>query len=177
MPRQADPKLGTAGTCYVLNGQNGRAADLAADVATLRHAFGAIDVIGHSGYSVPGLAKAVDYREQTPHGTFTGQPLLALDRGRYPSGPREAAVTAGTARLLGLRLGGTVALDGDARVIVGIVEDPSDLKDDFVLVVASAASPPQTVGVRQELRAWSRSPSPVDRRPGDGAGAQHRTTW
>ncbi|ADP81939.1 FtsX-like permease family protein [Pseudofrankia inefficax] len=146
VPRQADPKLGTAGAVYVLNGQNGRAADLAADVATLRRAFGTIDVIGHSGYGVAGLAKAVDYREQAPHGTFTGQ-LLAIHRGRYPAGPNEAAVTTGVAKLLGLRLGGTVALDGHSRVIVGIAEDPSDLTDDFVLIAPSADSPPQTASV------------------------------
>jgi putative ABC transport system permease protein len=145
VPRPADPRLGTAGAVYELDGQ-GRAGAMAADLDSLRRAFGTIDVIGHTPYRVPGLTEPVDYRAQAPHGAFTGQ-LLGIHRGRYPSGPGEAAVTAGVAKLLGLRLGGTIALDGHPRTIVGIAENPSDLADDFVLTAPSAGAPPRTESV------------------------------
>ncbi|EIV92533.1 hypothetical protein [Frankia sp. QA3] len=94
-------------------------------------------MVGHTPLRAPGLARTVDYRAQPPHGAYT-EHLLALHRGRYPSGPNEAALTDGLARLLGLRLDGALTLDGHARTIVGIAENPSDLADDFVVVAPSA---------------------------------------
>jgi len=145
IPPPADPTLGSADVVYVLNGRD-EARALAADIAALRARFGVIDVVGHSPLTAAGLASPIDYRAQSPGGTYTDQ-ILALTHGRYPSGTGEAAVTAGMAELLDLRLGGTVALDGHPRTIVGIVTNPSDLKDDFVLVDPAGSSSPHTVSV------------------------------
>ncbi|MDT3440577.1 ABC transporter permease [Pseudofrankia sp. BMG5.37] len=144
-PPSSDPVLGTADSVYVLSARNNPQA-VAADIATLRARFGVVDVVGHTARTAPGLALPVDYRAQVPRGTYTAQ-LLGLVRGRYPSGPGEAAITAGMAELLDLRLGGSVGLDGHPRTIVGIVENPSDLKDAFVLVAPSTGPPPSTASV------------------------------
>lgn len=143
VPAPTDPKLGSAGTMLTLDGKDPRA--VAADLATMRHAVGTIDVIGHDYVKAPGSATPIEYRSQALHGAFAGS-LLAIHRGRYPSGAGEAAVTDATAQLLGLRLGGTISLDGHARAIVGIAENPSDLGDEFVLVDPSSVHP-QTLSV------------------------------
>lgn len=137
-PEITDPKLGSAGSMLTLDGKDPQA--VAADLATIRDAAGTIEVIGHDDMRAPGSATPVEYRSQRLHGAFAGS-LLAIHRGRYPSGTREAAVTDGTAQLLGLRLGGTISLDGHARTIVGIAENPSDLNDEFVLVDPSSIQP------------------------------------
>lgn len=144
-PPPSDPVMGRADTIYMLSPRDNTQA-LAADLATLRARFEVIDVVGHTPRPAPGLALPVDYRAQSPHGTYTAG-ILGLVRGRYPSGPGEAAVTTGMAELLDLRLGGSVGLDGHPRAIVGIVENPSDLKDDFVLVAPSTGPPPKSVSV------------------------------
>ncbi len=143
-PPPADPTLGTARDVWVLNGQDPPA--MTADIAALRRAYGTVDMVGHTPERAPGLARPVDYRAQPLGGTHTGH-LLAIHRGRYPSGATEAAVTTGTAKLLGLRLGGSIALDGHPRTIVGIAENPSDLTDDFVLVAPAGGPPPRSVSV------------------------------
>ena len=86
---------------------------------------------------VPGSVETVDYRTQDPHGPF-GAPLLDLRDGRYPAADDEVAVTDGVAETLDLDIGATFALDGVERTVVGVVENPSDLDDDFALLAPSA---------------------------------------
>ena len=76
-----------------------------------------------------------------------GRELLALRRGRYPAGPREVAVTDGVAELLRLELGSTLALDGRRRTVVGIVENPRKLSDEFALVSPVVRGRPDHVTV------------------------------
>src|SRR4029453_2801870 len=89
---------------------------------------------------------SLDFRAQDPHGAY-GNELLALRRGRYPSGSREVAVTDGVAKPLRLQLGSTPALDGHKRTVVGIVENPRKLSDEFALVSPSSAGTPDHVTV------------------------------
>ena len=105
-----------------------------------KKSFGTFDVIGHRSVPVPGSVETLDYRSQTPGGTYTGE-LLALRSGSYPVGPGEVAVTDGVAESLRLEIGSTLALDGRRRTVVGIVENPSKLSDEFALVSPSSASP------------------------------------
>ena len=79
----------------------------------------------------------------------TPRSLLALESGRYPSGPGQVAVTSGLARLYGLRIGstwhvpaGAGAEAGRAFTVTGIVEDPSNLLDEFALVAPGQLSQP-----------------------------------
>ena len=90
--------------------------------------------------SVPGSVETLDYRSQTPGGAYSSE-LLALRSGSYPIGPGEVAVTDGVAESLRLEVGSTLALDGRQRTVVGIVENPSKLSDEFALVSPSSASP------------------------------------
>jgi putative ABC transport system permease protein len=106
---------------------------LQADVAAAEEWFGTIDVIGHREVSVPGRFEPIDYRAQDPEGPYSG-PMLALRAGRYPTAAGEAAVTDAVAEDFGLDVGDAAALDGTTRTVVGVVENPSDLGDEFVLV-------------------------------------------
>ena len=76
-----------------------------------------------------------------------GGVLLALRSGSYPTGPGQVAVTDGVAKLLRLEIGSTLALDGHRRTVVGIVENPRKLSDEFALVSPSSASAPDHVTV------------------------------
>jgi putative ABC transport system permease protein len=109
--------------------------DLAADVAAAEATFDTHEVIHHRPVPVPGLFEPVDYRAQHPGGPLGG-PRLALREGEYPAAS-EVAVTDGVAELLGLDIGAALALDGESRTIVGIIENPANLADEFVLVPPS----------------------------------------
>jgi putative ABC transport system permease protein len=127
--------------------------------------FGTSDVIGHRSLTVPGGFETVEFRAQDPRGAYGGA-LLALRRGSYPVGPRQVAVTDGVAELLGLEIGETLALDGQRRTVVGIVENPRDLRDEFALVATSSAGAPDHVTVlvdadAESLNSFRRSPAGV----------------
>ena len=130
--------FGSANQVLSFDGSDPQKLQAALDSA--KKSFGTFDVIGHRSVSVPGSVETVDYRSQTPGGTYSGE-LLALRSGSYPVGPREVAVTDGVAESLRLEIGSTLALDGRRRTVVGIVENPSKLSDEFALVSPSSASP------------------------------------
>src|SRR4029450_13053642 len=97
-----------------------------------------IEVLRPRSVPIPGSVESLDYRAQDPKGVFASE-LLAVRQGRYPNGQREVAVTDGVAKLLRLKLGSTLALDGHGRTVVGIVENPRKLSDEFALVSPSSA--------------------------------------
>ena len=133
-----DSDFGSANQVLSLDGSDPQKLQAALDSA--KKAFGTFDVVGHRSVSIPGGVETLDYRSQAPGGTYTGE-LLALRSGSYPVGPREVAVTDGVAESLRLEIGSTLALDGRRRTVVGIVENPSKLSDEFALVSPSSASP------------------------------------
>jgi putative ABC transport system permease protein len=108
--------------------------------------FGTIDEIGERFAQVPGLFDPVVIRAQDPHGAYSG-PMLALLRGRYPVGRGEVAITDAVAQALTARVGTQISLDGRTRTVVGLVENPSQLDDEFALVDSAYADPPQSVTV------------------------------
>ncbi len=151
-----------------------------AELAAARNYFGTIDVIRHRSVPIPGSVETLDLRAQDPHGPY-GHELLALRRGRYPNGPREVAVTDGVAKLLGLRLGSTLALDGHRRTVVGIVENPRKLSDEFALVSPSSAGTSDSVtvlvdasGASVDSFLESGTADPGDRRPSALMGTESR---
>jgi putative ABC transport system permease protein len=119
---------------------------LEAGLAAARERFGTTDVIGHRSLDVPGSADPVEFRAQDPRGAY-GDARLGLRRGSYPEGPAQVAVTDGVATLLGLEIGDPLALDGRRRSVVGIVENPRKLSDEFALVSPSSAGAPDEVTV------------------------------
>jgi putative ABC transport system permease protein len=130
--------FGSANQLLTFDGSDPR--ELQAGLDTTRRSFGTIDVIGHRSVPVPGSVEKVDYRSQIPGGAYGGE-LLALRGGSYPVGPGQVAVTDGVAESLRLVIGSTLALDGQRRAVVGIVENPSKLSDEFALVSPTSASP------------------------------------
>jgi putative ABC transport system permease protein len=137
-------EFGSANTVLEFDGTDPR--KLEAGLASAEKWFGTTDVIGHRSVVVPGSVDKVDFRAQDPDGAY-GSELLALRQGRYPEGRHEVAVTDGVAKLLRLELGSTVALDGVRRTVVGIVENPRKLSDEFALVSPEFAGRPDTVEV------------------------------
>ena len=102
--------------------------------------FGTIDVIAHRALPVPGSTQVVDIRSQDPKGAYGG-PMLALREGRYPTNTDEIALTDGAISDFGVELGGEVTFDGRPRRVVGIVENPADLDDEFGLVLPALDHP------------------------------------
>lgn len=137
-----DAEHGSASHLLRFDGTDPRTLDAALDAA--RESFGTTEVIAHRSFAVPGSFEKLEFRAQDPGGAF-GSGLLALRRGSYPVGPGQVAVTDGVAELLALELGETLALDGRRRTVVGVVENPRDLSDEFAVVSPASAGPPDNV--------------------------------
>src|SRR5829696_5023442 len=131
-----DGEFGSANALLTFDGSDTRELEAGLDAA--RKSFRTIDVVGHRSVPVPGGIETVDYRAQDPDGAYSGD-LLALRRGSYPTRPGEVAVTDGVAESLQLQIGSTLALDGRRQTVVGIVENPSKLSDEFALVSPASA--------------------------------------
>ncbi|HLI74106.1 MAG TPA: FtsX-like permease family protein [Acidimicrobiales bacterium] len=141
-PPPANAGFGKAQDAATVSGSGPRVAD---QISRLEHRFGAVDVIANETRSVPGTVRTFQLRAQDPHGPYGG-PMLSLVSGRYPADANEVAVTAGVASDFGLRIGGVWQEGGTARRVVGIVQNPQSLLDEFALVVpGQVASPTQVV--------------------------------
>jgi putative ABC transport system permease protein len=146
------PSAGTFGTAATLVGLPGNTHNLPGVIATIEKAYGSASVV----YDEPiatGQAGGADLRAQDPSAPYT-RVLLALDSGHYPSGPGQVAVTSGLAQLYGLRAGsawhvpaGSGAEAGRAFTVTGIVEDPSNLLDEFALVAPGQLASPNQVRI------------------------------
>ena len=119
---------------------------LAAQIAALRQRFGRVDVIENQAVAIPGSVNTYQLRAQKPHGPF-GRPLLSLVAGNFPAGPGQAAVTSGLASALNLKIGDVWRADGTARRVVGIVQNPQSLADEFALVAPGQVHAPTQVTV------------------------------
>lgn len=135
----------------------------ARELAYLRAHDGPVQVIEDQTFRVPGSVDTYELRAESPHGRFSG-PMLSLVSGRYPSGPSQVAMTAGLASELRLSVGevwhqgGT---SGPARRLVGIVQNPQSLLDEFALVVPGQVTSPTVVTVLLDTRGRGRLPANV----------------
>lgn len=139
-PASALARLGTATASFQIDEAAGFDAQLDAGTAW----FGTIDPIGHRTVPVPGAVVTVDYRVQQPGGPF-GSPMLALRSGRFPAVADEVAITTWVVATVGTGIGDVIDLDGTPRTVVGIVENPNDLDDRFVLLAPSELDTSATV--------------------------------
>src|SRR5262249_12643049 len=121
------PNAGTFGTARALIELPGTTPGLARGAAEIEDAHGPASVISR-GPIATGQAGGANLRAQDPSAPYT-RVLLALDSGRYPSGPGQVAVTRGLAQLYRLRPGatwhvpaGTSPEAGRAFTVTGIVE-------------------------------------------------------
>ncbi len=142
-PTPADAAFGTAqdlGSFQMPDPQ------LGAQIAQLQHRFGRVDVIENETIAIPGSIDTYDLRAQDPHGPF-GQPMLSLLSGSYPTGPGQVTVTNEVASTFDLRIGDNWRVGGVARLVVGTVENPRNLLDEFALVSPGQVKKPDQVTV------------------------------
>jgi putative ABC transport system permease protein len=135
-------------------------------VAAAERRFGPVEVIRHDTEAVPGSVERLDVRAQNPRGRY-GRPMLSLRSGRYPHGAGEVALTDGALDALAARPGGHVAIGRRERLVVGTVENPSDLDDEFALLAPSPDAPTESVTLL--LPSDRRSDAPSAERASDGA--------
>jgi len=119
-------------------------AHVTSEIAHLRHRFGTVEVIESTTLAIPGSIDTYQLRAESPHGTFS-KPMLSLLTGRYPTGPDEVAVTDGVASALHLRVGDLWHQDGTTRRVVGTVQNPQSLLDEFALVAPGQVKTPTQV--------------------------------
>jgi putative ABC transport system permease protein len=141
-PREV--RFGTADQRIRLEGFDPRKLD--ADLAAARAWFGTIEVIAHQAAAIPGSVDTVEIRAQDPHGRY-GAAMLRLLAGRYPAGADQVAVTDEVAKTFKLQIGDRVDRDGHDRTVVGLVENPTDLLDEFALVAPGQAGRPDSVTI------------------------------
>ncbi|MEA2589845.1 MAG: putative transport system permease protein, partial [Actinomycetota bacterium] len=142
--------FGTANTLVTLPGTD---PHLAADIEAMRQQFGTVDVIDNEQITT-GSVNTVELRAQDPSGPF-GQPMLSLEAGRYPAGPNEVAMSSQVASLFNLGVGDVWHQGGQARRVVGLVENPQNLLDEFALVAPGQVTSPSRVTVLLDASAAS----------------------
>jgi len=128
----SNPGYATYGTAAAQVTLPGTDPHLAADVAAIQRRWGPADLIENQKIAT-GTIQPVQLRAENPHGRYNG-PLLGLVSGAYPSGPGQAALTSQVAALYGAHVGGTWQAAGRTWRVTGIVQDPSNLRDEFALV-------------------------------------------
>jgi len=116
----------------------------ATQIASLERRFGTVELIENQTLPIPGTVDTYDLRAQDPHGPYGG-PMLDLLSGRYPAGPGDVAVTDGVASAFHLRVGDTWRVDSVSRRVVGIVQNPQSLLDEFALVMPGQVSAPTQI--------------------------------
>ena len=123
------PTFGTGAAQVTLSGTD---LQLAADIATIAGRWGPADLIEKQNITT-GIRQSVQVRAESPHGHYNS-PLLSLVSGTYPAGPGQVALTSQVAARYGARVGGTWQVTGTTWQVTGIVQDPSNLADQFALV-------------------------------------------
>lgn len=135
IPESPSAQFGSATQLFTLS--SSESADVVADrVASLRDALGTVEVIGHQSVRVPGSATPYDARAQDPNGEFSAGTVSLVD-GRFPTTDTEIAVTDRVAETFAVHVDGVMSVGRVQRTVVGIVENPYNLGDEFVLLPPS----------------------------------------
>ena len=138
-----NPNYATFGTAAAQVTLPGTDPQLAADIATIAGRWGPADVIESQDIAT-GATQPVQLRAENPRGHYNS-PLLGLVSGTYPAGPGQAALTSQVATLYGAHVGGTWQAAGTTWRVTGIVQDPSNLADEFALVAPGQVTHPSQV--------------------------------
>ncbi|HEV2260064.1 MAG TPA: FtsX-like permease family protein [Streptosporangiaceae bacterium] len=137
LPNPDYATLGTAAVQVTLPGADPR---LAADIAAIAGRWGPADVIESQDIAT-GTTQSVPLRAENPHGHYNA-PLVSLVSGTYPAGPGQVALTSQVANLYRAHVGGTWQAAGTTWRVTGIVQNPSNLADEFALVVPGQVTHP-----------------------------------
>ncbi len=137
------PNYATFGTAAVQVTLPGSDPSLAADITAIAGRWGPADVI--ETQDIPnGTTQPVQLRAESPRGRYNS-PLLSLVSGTYPAGPGQAVLTSQVAALYGTHVGGTWQAAGTTWRVTGIVQNPSNLADEFALVAPGQVPQPSQV--------------------------------
>ena len=134
------PTFGTAAVQVTLPGSD---PHLAADIAAVAGRWGPADVIENQDIA-NGTTQPVQLRAENPHGHYNS-PMLGLVSGTYPAGPGQVALTSQVATLYGVHAGGSWRAAGTTWRVTGIVQNPSNLADEFALVAPGQVTHPSQV--------------------------------
>jgi putative ABC transport system permease protein len=138
-----NPNWTTYGTAAARARLPGSDPRLPADIASIQRRWGPADVIENQSIAT-GTSQSVQLRAETPHGHFNS-PLLSLVSGTYPAGAGQVALTRQVAALYGVHVGGSWRAAGTTWRVTGIVQDPSNLSDEFALVAPGQVRHPSQV--------------------------------
>jgi putative ABC transport system permease protein len=139
----ANPDASTFGTAGALISLPGSDPHLAADMALIQSKWGPADVIEVENLTT-GTVQSVQLRAENPHGRYDS-PMLALVSGSYPAGPGQVAMTSQVASLYGVHVGGSWTGAGRTWQVSGIVTNPGNLLDEFVLAAPGQLPAPSQV--------------------------------
>jgi putative ABC transport system permease protein len=139
------PGNGIFGTANTIASVPGTDPHLRTDVAAIRDHFGVVDVVENQRLET-GSVNSVELRSQNPRSPL-GRPTLSLVAGRFPHGMHQVALTPQVATLYDLGIGGAWHHDGQTRLVVGLVENPNNLLDEFALVAPGQIAAPNEVTV------------------------------
>jgi putative ABC transport system permease protein len=138
-----NPGYATFGTAAAQATLPGTDPSLAGDIAAIQARWGPADVI--ETQNIPAVTtQSVSLRAENPHGLYNS-PLVSLVSGTYPAGPGQAALTSQVATLYGAHVGGTWRAAGTTWRVTGIVQNPSNLADEFALVAPGQVPHPSQV--------------------------------
>jgi putative ABC transport system permease protein len=152
-----NPNYATFGTAAVQVTLPGTDPQLAADIAAIAGRWGPADLI--ESQDIPtGTTQPLQLRAENPHGHYNS-PLLGLVSGSYPAGPGQVALTSQVAAKYGAHVGGTWQAAGATWRVTGIVQDPSNLADEFALVAPGQVPHPSQVIMLLGSRAVQRAVS------------------
>ena len=140
LPNPNYATLGAAAASVTLPGTD---PHLAADIATIQDHWGPADRIEDQKIAT-GTTQSVQLRAENPYGHYNS-PLLSLVSGTYPAGPGQVALTSQVAAKYGAHVGGTWQAAGTTWRVTGIVQDPSNLADEFALVAPGQVRHPSQV--------------------------------
>jgi putative ABC transport system permease protein len=135
----------TFGTAAALVTLPGNEPALAADIGAIAGRWAPADLIENQQIYT-GTAQAVQLRAESPHGDYNA-PLLSLVAGAYPAGPGQVALTSQVAGLYAAHVGGAWQAAGTTWRVTGIVQNPSNLADEFALVVPGQVAHPSQVTI------------------------------
>ena len=111
-----------------------------------------------------GSVNPIELRAENPSGPY-GRATLSLLAGRYPAGPGEVALTNQVASLYDVRIGGTWHAAGRNWRVVGRVENPDNLLDEFALAAPGQLPAASSVTVLLDASPEPDRCLPVPRRP------------
>jgi putative ABC transport system permease protein len=144
MAPSGDDEFGRASHILVVDA--GEPAQAEVEVAAIEAWFDTTEQIRTEVVAVPGSVDDVLLRAQDPDGPFAASLLSVLD-GRYPAAADEVALTDEVAETFGVDVGSTVEIGRREWSVVGVVENPEDLSEEFALVAPTVPLRPGTVEV------------------------------